>query len=80
MNVHELKTQSPFFEPLRMRLKTFEVRRNDRHFAVGDKLVLRHYNNDIGYTGEVEERLVTYIFDSEDMIALLPGYVVLGLV
>ena len=45
---HELKTDSPVFQATKTGLKTYEIRRNDRNFQVGDDLFLR----ETIYTGE----------------------------
>lgn len=41
--VHELKVWPEFFDPLDRNEKTFEARRNDRGFKVGDILHLREF-------------------------------------
>ncbi len=38
--IHELKTWSAYFNEVFMGHKTFEVRKADRDFKVGDKLIL----------------------------------------
>lgn len=38
--IHELKTWSEYFNEVFMSHKTFEVRKNDRDFKVGDTLTL----------------------------------------
>lgn len=40
---HELKTMPAFFEAVLSGEKTAEVRKNDRSFQKGDKLLLREY-------------------------------------
>lgn len=57
---HELKTWPESFEAVQSGAKTFELRRDDRGFAVGDRLLLREWTPD-GYTGRQCYRLVTYI-------------------
>lgn len=42
---HELKVHHKFFYPLFSGNKTFEVRKNDRNYKLGDILVLRDYDN-----------------------------------
>jgi hypothetical protein len=43
MKTHELKIWSEYFNAIREGRKTYELRRNDRGFEVGDTLVLREY-------------------------------------
>ena len=48
--------------------KRFEIRRNDREFAVGDILVLREFEPETDtFTGQVEERQITFLL-SDDSI------------
>lgn len=67
MRTHTLKTWPSFFEAVRDGRKGFELRKNDRDFAVGDLLVLREFeppsNNyrDGSYTGRSLTAVVTYI-------------------
>ena len=76
--IHELKVAAPWFEPLMRRDKRFEVRYNDRNYAVGDELHLREWVQGVGYTGRAVHRTVNYILnDYHD--GLREGYVVLGL-
>ena len=44
MTRHELKTWPQYFAAVRSGKKRFEIRRNDREFAVGDVLVLREFD------------------------------------
>jgi hypothetical protein len=67
MKVHVLKSWPAFFEAQASGEKTFEVRRNDREFAVGDILILRKWDPEsrayvpgIGGPGVVGRR-VTYL-------------------
>ena len=69
--VHPLKCWPEPFLAVAMGVKRFEIRKDDRGFAVGDWLVLREwepaavyrvaYPGDRGYTGRVERRQVTYL-------------------
>lgn len=38
---HELKTDAKVFEAVKLGEKTFEIRKDDRAYAVGDLLILR---------------------------------------
>lgn len=79
MKTHELKTWPQYYVPLAEGKKTFEIRRNDREFAVGDALVLKEWNPDArSYTGRELRRVVTYIFPGGEF-GLDSDYVVLGL-
>lgn len=40
---HTLKTIAPYFELARLGIKRFEIRKNDRNYAVGDTLVLKEW-------------------------------------
>lgn len=44
--VHELKTWPYYFEEVWNGTKTFEVRKNDRDFRVGDTLILQEYDHE----------------------------------
>ncbi|HBD0694848.1 TPA: DUF3850 domain-containing protein, partial [Enterococcus faecalis] len=38
--IHTLKIETEFFKAVKERRKTFEIRKNDRNFQVGDILIL----------------------------------------
>ena len=49
---HELKIWPQFYVPVADRIKTFEIRRNDRGFQKGDTVILREWNpQNNKYTG-----------------------------
>lgn len=73
---HELKTFPQYFYAVQQGLKPFEIRRNDRKFLVGDRLLLKEWNPlSQRYTGEELLVEVTYITDFEQK----DGYVVMGI-
>lgn len=74
-NTHELKILPEHFTPVLDELKTAELRKNDRNFSVGDKLVLLEWNGD--YTGDGTVRYVSHV---ADVGSYLPGYVLLSMV
>lgn len=41
--LHSLKTIDPFYGMLKSRIKTFEIRKNDRNFKEGDYLELQEF-------------------------------------
>lgn len=62
--LHDLKCWPPFFEAILAGDKTFELRRNDRNFKVGDVLLLREWDPTTeAYTGRGTYRHVTYMVD-----------------
>lgn len=73
---HFLKTVQPYFNDQESGAKPFEVRRNDRDFAVGDILHLQEFALPETYTGRELLREVTYVL--EDASYCKEGFVVLG--
>lgn len=68
MKVHELKIWESFFNQVESGKKPFEIRKNDRGFAVGDVLILRETihtpsGRDESYTGRKVAVEVTCITD-----------------
>lgn len=74
---HRLKIMPEFFQPVSDGRKTFELRRDDRGFAVGDTLILSEWNGS-DYTGREYRCVIDYIL--KDYIGLNPGYAILGIV
>lgn len=61
-NVHELKCWPELFEPLSEGIKTFEVRKDDRGYEVGDALILKEWDPEKKeYTGDGVLARVNYI-------------------
>lgn len=89
MMTHELKCWPEFFEPLAAGEKTFEYRRDDRGFEVGDVLVLREFRPSTiaadcrtvvpeAYTGRVRQFRVTYVLRAPKA-GVPSGYCVMSL-
>lgn len=77
--IHKLKIWPEYFEAVRSGLKTFEIRKNDRGFGIGDTLLLREYNpNTEEFTGRSIGRIITYIIEGPPFMA--EGIAVLGMV
>lgn len=74
MNKHELKILPEYFSAVAKGLKTFEIRKNDRDYQVGDLLDLKEWNGE-DFTGYSVLMQVTYITD----YAQVDDYVVLGI-
>jgi len=78
--IHELKTIPPYFKDVQLGDKTFEVRKNDRDFKVGDALLLQEFlPNTNEYTGQRITLDVSYVLTGEEW-GIKEGYCVLGFV
>ena len=75
--LHELKIYPKYFQETIEGNKPFEIRKNDRHFQVGDVLLLKEWDN-IKYTGREIGAVVRYVL-ADTFIGLAEGYVALGL-
>lgn len=62
--IHQLKTLPTFFKAVQEEAKTFEIRKKDRGFAVGDYLALNEYTADSVYTGRCMLVRIIYILDN----------------
>ena len=72
---HELKTESKYFARVLDGTKTFEIRRNDRGFAVGDVLILKEIDEMGEETGRAAAVRVAFITD----FAQQEGFVVMSI-
>lgn len=84
---HELKTWPEYFQEVKSGKKTFEIRKNDRDFKVGDILVLKEWkckghnqvmpNELVGeYTGDELRMRVTYIYIPNPNNNLMMGHLI----
>ena len=59
--------------------KTFECRKNDRGFNIGDELFLREYFPDLeDYSGRTVHCKVKYVLQGE-RFGIVPGFCVMGI-
>ena len=85
--IHDLKLWPEYFDVVASGVKSFEVRKNDRKFAVGDELLLREWEpRTESYTGRVTRKRVTYMAHGLGNVGVVGpirglslGYVVLAL-
>lgn len=76
---HELKVWPPYFHDLLTGAKTFEIRKDDRNFQVGDFLILLEWKPDEErYTGNSAYFKITYKIN-EGLFGLKKGYCCLGI-
>ena len=79
MTIHELKTWPEFYEQVICGAKTFEIRRDDRGFRVGDVLCLREWNPATKtYTGRTYYTSVSYTLTGT-AVGIADGFVVMAL-
>lgn len=83
---HELKTDPEMFQALIDGEKTYELRKDDRGFQVGDTLTLRETVNDgadialgapLEYTGRILSRVVTHVLRGP-IYGLVEGWAILS--
>lgn len=78
LKVHELKIWPEYFQQIWSEDKTFEVRKNDRNFNVGDYLLLKEYcPKEQKYTGNQIFKEITYILNDKNYCK--EGYVILAI-
>ena len=74
--MHHLKIYSELFSAVCIRIKTFEVRKNDRNFQVGDSVCLHECDEEAEETGRHIKFIISYVLAGE---GIKKGYVVLGI-
>lgn len=75
---HELKIAPEYFEAVSNGTKTFEIRRNDRDFKVGDIIKLKEFSDHL-YTGPMVLVKVLGVFSGLSDYGVDPEYVVLSI-
>lgn len=75
--IHELKISPEYFMDVVSGKKTFEIRKNDRDFKVGDYAKLNEYDAENGYTGESMTFEITYVMTDAEYVK--EGFAVLGI-
>ncbi len=74
---HELKIRPNFFNEVLSGEKTFEIRKNDRKFKVGDLIELKECDKETGYTGRSAIFDITYVMTDREYVK--KGFAVLGI-
>jgi ASC-1-like (ASCH) protein len=73
---HRLKTWPVCFADVKHGAKTFEIRKNDRDFKVGDFLILEEFYPETGsFTGERIKVLVTYTICLDGIPGMPNGFI-----
>ena len=78
MKQHELKIMPLYFQAVWDGIKTFELRKDDRGYLLGDILVLREWDGE-KYTGSAICVKVTYILTDAEEYGLKDGYIIMGI-
>lgn len=79
MAVHYLKIKEEYYRDVMIGLKTFELRKNDRDFQVGDILMLIKLDDKGNETDQVIKKKVKYILKDCPQYGLKDGYTILGI-
>lgn len=79
MTVHYLKIKPEYYKDVECGLKTFELRKNDRDFQVGDILMLIKLDGEGNETDQVCKVKVNYILKDCPQYGLKDGYAILGI-
>lgn len=76
--IHELKTWTKYYDAVDTGLKTFELRKDDRGFNVGDLLWLKEWSPDLNiYTGRSRFARVDLILRDVPDFGLMEGYCIM---
>ncbi len=76
---HTLKTIQPYYNDVKSGNKTFELRKMDRQFEVGDTIILQEFDGE-KYTGQEQTFIIGYILKDCPQYGLLEGYCIIGLI
>lgn len=75
-----MKILPKFFEPVKRGTKTFEIRKDDRDYKVGDVLVLKEWSDIVNnFTGRSVTKQISYIYRGLGQYGLARGYVILSI-
>jgi hypothetical protein len=82
--VHDVKCWPDFFDKVASGKKTFEVRRDDRNYMLGDYLLLREFEvkprqEDSDYTGRELTVEVTYVMRGRPNNPIAVGFCVMAI-
>lgn len=77
--IHQLKTLPQYFWAVVRGDKTYELRRDDRGFRVGDLIELIEWTPGGGYTGRTYAMEITHILRNAKEYGLMDGYCILSI-
>jgi len=79
MMKHYLKIESQYFDSILSDEKAFEIRKNDRGYKTGDKLILCEIDENNFRTGRQIIAIITYIINGP-IYGLKSGFCILSIV
>lgn len=92
MKLHNLRILPKYYEKVLSGEKTFEIRKDDRGFEVGDKLILKEYIPgyrdltgfeeviiDEKYTGREVQKEISYVLKDAEVYGLKRGFCILAI-
>ena len=80
MKIHELKIKENYYNDIKKGIKTFELRRNDRDFQVGDMILFKVVDDNENIIKEDNEyHLITYVLKDVEEYGLDKDYCILGI-
>lgn len=74
----EKKCLPKYYQAVRKRIKTFEIRKDDSDYEVGDILELYEWDGE-KYTGHKIAREITYILRDAEQYGLAKGFCILAI-
>lgn len=78
---HELKIFPEYYEAVAKGYKTFELRKDDREYQVGDGIILKEWDwEKEKFTGRQYEGIIIYILRDCEMYGLKDGYCIFGFI
>lgn len=74
---HNVKIQPEYYKAVIAGMKTFELRKNDRNYEVGDTVCLEEHDGD-EFTGRYVTVTITYVLKNVPEYGLQDGYCIFG--
>ena len=75
---HTLKTWPEYFIEIEKGRKKFDLRKEDRLFEIGDKIILQEFDPGDGYSGKEIEKVASYILRGP-VFGLKKGHCIISL-
>lgn len=73
MSTHDIKILPHYFEDVLKHIKTFELRKDDQNYQVGDIVNLHEFDGQ-NYTGQIATIQISYVLRNVSKYGLQDGY------